>query len=213
MPNAKEFAELNAGTKWLLRGGRSNTNYVATIIGYLNEGSEYLVVLPDDEKLANEVTGHTITELYPEIKIYDNKTAAGKHYWSMAMYCIEQVIEIPAKHLIPYPNRCKSCKSNGRKIDSGFLCSNAKCKSRRTINRTYKVGKIVMPDTTTRLSNGQQYFLDAWKNGGCVVCGGIARDGLQWAHGECWNYRLKESEVRYELTQVMNAETKNAKST
>ncbi len=192
---AKEFVEKNYGKKWLINSAMAPTGpiptYTAIIIGYIDKWpSDYVIIEPDNVRCAyGPIHGYDITILHP-YKINEHTGTADivKRYYCIMANLVEQVIEAPSIIISPYPHTCKSCKKPARIAGLFSLCSNYKCKSRQAIKKAYKHSKVekIKVDSTARFSTGVPYYLDAWKNNDCLLCGERGRDGQPWAHNKCW---------------------------
>jgi hypothetical protein len=94
----------------------------------------------------------------------------------------------------PYPHTCKACKKPARNSGAVIICSNDKCKSRRKLRATYRTmepvkNAQVVDEPATYLKSGVRYYLEAWRNGDCSLCGvkGGGRDKERYAHTKCWS--------------------------
>ncbi len=183
---SKEFAEKNVGRKVLY--GVNHTLH-ARVVGWYQHNSygiksSYVIIEPDDIKQGWSRKGSDRDNFW----ILDDATRG----WHITFDNLVLVVSFPTPK--PYPNTCKRCKSPARRIiGQSILCSNSKCKSWKLLDKTYRnLEPVIKKAEFDMLPSGLIYYLEAWKNGSCLICGIGRRDGLYYAHHRCWNVVNKE---------------------
>lgn len=191
---AREFAELYAGHMC-----ENNQFGTGRIVGYSNYGGGRHVVVEFLDRMPcwnlDDADAQNV-----EWVVSDPKWG-----WKVRQSSLTIIPNTAPKKIPPpkaYPSTCPHCNSparNGRMT----MCSNIRCKSWKSFRSTYPAPNkpVVAKSATNNMTNpetGRAFYLVAWKDGGCIICGSFDRGGNAWAHDNCFQ-QLRGSDCDFML--------------